>query len=219
MSHKYEVDDLRKRALNHLSSSFATSLADWWIKDAKYRWRSPLHSIAIICLARQVSAGWVIPTAVYHFCEDMKEEYIIDGVRVNGSPFKLDRSCQLLVMRASQFLCGDATCEIVEFLWDPPEIQGCDTPRSCPLLRCRIRANVEKARRHSAVQKDDIGFNILPLDLFDGHMEKAGVCGVCVAEMKKAHQRALKSLWDRLPGLCGLPQWDELERMKVEALK
>jgi hypothetical protein len=37
--------------------------------------------------------------------------------------------------------------------------------------------------------------------------------------MKIAHQEAKESFWDSLPKTFDLPDWNELEKLKTEALK
>ncbi|KAJ7232029.1 hypothetical protein B0H12DRAFT_1076979 [Mycena haematopus] len=37
--------------------------------------------------------------------------------------------------------------------------------------------------------------------------------------LRKAHDEARQPIWDKLPGICGLPSWPELEKMKADALE
>jgi hypothetical protein len=62
-----------------------------------------------------------------------------------------------------------------------------------------------------------------PLDLWTedsvwGTMRVFGLCNRCVAEIKSLHAAARQELWDRLPQMFGLPRWEELEKLKREAL-
>ncbi|KAJ7033592.1 hypothetical protein C8F04DRAFT_1039380 [Mycena alexandri] len=91
MSHRYDAADLLKRALFHFSTPFPTSLAEWENNSAGVSWTRKGYALPIIAVARQVSADWIIPAALYHLCETLKEEEILDGVVVSGSTLKLDR--------------------------------------------------------------------------------------------------------------------------------
>ncbi|KAJ6556802.1 hypothetical protein DFH09DRAFT_550422 [Mycena vulgaris] len=86
MSHKYEVEGLRKRALAHFSSGYSTVLAQSPLVKANQSWAHCGNYISIIALARQVSADWIIPIALYRLCAEFKEEEIIGGVVYQG-PF------------------------------------------------------------------------------------------------------------------------------------
>ncbi|KAF8127526.1 hypothetical protein K438DRAFT_2000673 [Mycena galopus ATCC 62051] len=78
MSHKYDVDVLRKRALVHLSRRFHTTLngRDDESLDPDFGGRSLL---AVITLARQIDALWILPYAFYCVCANpCADEYIIN---------------------------------------------------------------------------------------------------------------------------------------------
>ncbi|KAJ6577801.1 hypothetical protein B0H19DRAFT_1062380 [Mycena capillaripes] len=41
----------------------------------------------------------------------------------------------------------------------------------------------------------------------------------CYQFLKNAHQEAAQALWDELPEICELPPWEDLKKMKDQALK
>jgi hypothetical protein len=49
--------------------------------------------------------------------------------------------------------------------------------------------------------------------------DPAGVCLGCVSDMKMLHDEAREELWEDLPRIFGLGDWQKLEPMKAEALK
>ncbi|KAJ7753485.1 hypothetical protein B0H16DRAFT_1544285 [Mycena metata] len=146
MSHKYDAEDLLKRALFQSSSAFPTSLVEWETRNYNVSWSRDGYTLPIIVVARQVAADWVIPAALYRLCQTLKEEEILDGVVVSGSTVKLDRRDQILVMKASTFLRCDATFLALEFLKPPSGPDACPKS-SCIILRMQARAYAEGWRR------------------------------------------------------------------------
>ncbi|KAJ7775322.1 hypothetical protein B0H16DRAFT_1506941, partial [Mycena metata] len=142
MSHKYDAEDLFKRALFQFSSAFPTSLVEWETRNYNVSWSRDGYTLPIIVVARQVAADWVIPAALYRLCQTLKEEEILDGVVVSGSAVKLDRRDQILVMKASMFLRCDATSLALEFLKPSSEPDACPKS-SCTIPRMQARANAE----------------------------------------------------------------------------
>ncbi|KAF7337335.1 hypothetical protein MSAN_02259000 [Mycena sanguinolenta] len=85
LSQKYQVEPLRKRALVHLSHRYPVTLSEFGTTDG---WHDP---IAVVNLARHVSADWILPVALYH-CAWLEPEDFLD---VSLSP-----SDRLLCLRA-----------------------------------------------------------------------------------------------------------------------
>lgn len=216
MSHKYEVEGLRKRALVHLSSGYSTtSLRDGASIKDKQTWAHCGHYIPIISLARQVSADWIIPSALYRYCREMRVEEVITGVEFNGSIVRLSELDQVYALKASLFLRTDAISQVLSFLWSPSEIDGCTESPHCTLVRLQARRSAEWWRN---TKRDHLmPFEIWQPDDFGQYLHS--VCRVCLTEMRSTHTRALHSLWDKLPTLCGMSDWEALRSMKNLALK
>ncbi|KAJ7191395.1 hypothetical protein GGX14DRAFT_600563 [Mycena pura] len=191
MSHKYDVEGLRRWALKHLSTGIPVTLQETQSK-AISSWSHGKYLVAIIQLARQVSADWIIPWTVYRLCESMTAEEILSGVDVNGTTVKLDFRDQVVVMEASTFLRGKAISKVLRFLCSPLEIDGCLRPKSCTVIRLVIHALAENWRHNMPL-------TIWPLSNFT---ELEGTC----------------SVWNELPGVCGLSGWKDLVKMRDEAL-
>ncbi|KAJ6556984.1 hypothetical protein DFH09DRAFT_1488678 [Mycena vulgaris] len=115
----------QKRALAHFSSGYATVLAKSPLVKATQSWAHCGNYISIIALARQVSADWIIPIALYRLCAELKEEEIIRGVVYKGTTIRLSEGDPILALRTSSALRGDATSQVLAFLWLPAKIDGC----------------------------------------------------------------------------------------------
>ncbi|KAJ7166187.1 hypothetical protein C8R46DRAFT_1351592 [Mycena filopes] len=89
MSHKYEVDVLRKRALAHLASA--------------------------ISLARQTSALWILPIAFYRASTTIDIREIMTGIE----GCTLTPADAVACVQGLRFLDTTATSEVLNFLWSP----------------------------------------------------------------------------------------------------
>ncbi|KAJ7611210.1 hypothetical protein FB45DRAFT_760779, partial [Roridomyces roridus] len=85
MSHKYEVDALRKRALAHIAIFHPTTLDEYeliavnplplshWLKELLRR----EGGLPLIPLAGQMSLDWILPVAFYRVCQHAREVDIL----------------------------------------------------------------------------------------------------------------------------------------------
>ncbi|KAJ7101452.1 hypothetical protein B0H15DRAFT_876493 [Mycena belliarum] len=221
MSHKYEVDALRKRALVHLSSFHPTTLSGWdELVDKKCSWFDDLidagySTIPLIILARQLSIDWILPVAFYRMYETTCENIVLDG---RGN-FELSGSDKLALVVASRLLETTEVTQILDFLWTPFSIKGCTSVHvnECTKVRTKCRRKAEYWRRRDAETA-----STMPLDLWnaaDWQRLANDVCQICLSQMKTVHGEARRSLWARLPEMFELSDWTELEKMKAEALE
>ncbi|KAJ7100401.1 hypothetical protein C8R44DRAFT_641926 [Mycena epipterygia] len=217
MSHKYQVDVLRKRALIHLSSIHPTTLTEWESMDpTSCSWFPKIDAayLEIILLARQTSAHWILPTAFYRICENAH----LDSLLIGRNSLELSPSDKVACVSAIRWLETTGARKVLDFLHNPyaPLNKDCRSPQSCAQRRVKTRLIVECWRDYDP--EEDVFF---PLDLWaenDWHRVDA-VCSPCLTAMKTAHEEAKNAVWNRLPSLFGLPDWTELEKMKAEALK
>ncbi|KAJ7153385.1 hypothetical protein C8R46DRAFT_1006666 [Mycena filopes] len=208
MSHKYELDALRTRALIHISALHPTTLDQWGALDLfdpnTTPWLRALQRedglLAIVVLARQLSINWILPAAFYRSCEFTWERTILLG------DLHIDDKVRLV--SGSRLLEGPAVTEILSCLWPV------DDTEACARERFRARRVAETWREHGA----DSTAN-MPLNIWDAKdWEGVGACSRCLTQMKTALRAKRQSLWDKLPEMFGLPGWPELEEMKAKAL-
>ncbi|KAJ7045931.1 hypothetical protein C8F04DRAFT_1026045 [Mycena alexandri] len=226
LSHKYEVAGLRRLCLVHLSSGYDTELsrfdvATYYFDDKLPAWRItswpwPSDSgdeIYIIQLFREVEATWLLPNAFYNLSYSAKElgRDIFHGTSFNDIPCNLSVEDQNSFVEGQAIQSHSAITDTLQFLADPLDIQGCKSPTECALERFKAIGEVRESV--SDVSSD-------PLDVWrsDDWDLLADVCDVCLSVLKETHQAARQAFWDKLPGLYGLPPWDELEKMKVAAI-
>ncbi|KAJ7490871.1 hypothetical protein FB451DRAFT_1124430 [Mycena latifolia] len=241
LSHKYEVDYLRRRALIHLSSRYRTTLSEW---DARayavnldfssaqrvMSWLAPpgdSFNICVVQLAREVDALWVLPVAFYDLSSAFNTPEnlftpgfsmvklrgeVLRGAVYNGVPTSLSAQDQDSFFQGHATHTRAATKDIVAFLCDPLEIDGCKNPAQwCSGIRLRALQD----HWHSLHT-----FSHLPLTVWDedGWYSLDDICPACFTVLKRTHAEARQAFWDGLPEMYGLPPWEELEKMKVAAI-
>ncbi|KAJ7174763.1 hypothetical protein C8R46DRAFT_990820 [Mycena filopes] len=211
MSHKYEVDVLRKRALAHLASVYPRTLFAWDNPFYAWEYSNPRFHLEAISLARQTSALWILPIAFYRASTTIDIREIMTGIE----GCTLTPADAVACVQGLRFLDTTATSEVLDFLWSP-EVDGCGSAE-CEQGRLDGRIEAELWRRydHRTKSRPDS-----PLEMWeDDHFAELEVCGVCKPPLRSAHALARKVIWDRLPGIFDLPSWTELEQMKAAALE
>ncbi|KAJ7612156.1 hypothetical protein FB45DRAFT_1037077 [Roridomyces roridus] len=231
LSHKYEVDFLRLRSLIHLSSCYRTTLSEWDIDEyhtdvedpSSHRlsemasWslpEEPGYIVSLIQLAREVEATWILPGAFYRLGV-LSGELIAElffGTMYKGSPARLSEQDQKAFLRGHLWQTQASTAHTLGFLTTPPvNIPGCPFPAACL---------VERASAIEALRKMIKEYPSIPLAVWDESdwalLQEA--CIGCRRALKEAHNEARMAIWDELPKKYGLPPWEELEKMKTEAI-
>ncbi|KAJ7610109.1 hypothetical protein FB45DRAFT_336265 [Roridomyces roridus] len=82
--------------------------------------------LPIITLARYAAADWILPTAFYRAIAALTSAEILDGIDYTGVHVEMERSDKLLCLDAEKVLLGDATSDILGFLWSPGVIPTCE---------------------------------------------------------------------------------------------
>ncbi|KAJ7611204.1 hypothetical protein FB45DRAFT_760590, partial [Roridomyces roridus] len=208
MSHKYEVDALRKRALAHLSALHPTTLHDWeYMDDDSCEWLQKVldeeGGIPLIILARQLSLDWILPAAFYRVCKHAQADRIIQDPNMHTED-------KIHCVSAARVFETRDNAWVLDFLWSPTHIDGCAAARVCPKLRLERRRDAEE--RRAVWLKVPVK---LPLDIW------AGMIGMtCIGARESGiHQAAKQRFWNSLPSQFGLPSWVDLEALKAEAFQ
>ncbi|KAJ7753407.1 hypothetical protein DFH07DRAFT_744413 [Mycena maculata] len=230
LSHKYEVDYLRRRALVHLTSQYRTTLSEWDTstydeddEDDPARsalditsFKSPFgqaHEICVIELAREVDAPWLLPLAFYSLSAQFSMypgRDVFLGAVHNGVPTSLSAEDQERFLAGHLIQTQSALAEILRFLSDPLDIVGCTSAMDC--ARARFRA-IARAGEYNH------DYPSVPLHIWGSNeWQTLDVCPTCLAVLEETHEAARQVFWDKLPEIYGLPPWEELEEMKAAAI-
>ncbi|KAJ6500852.1 hypothetical protein C8R45DRAFT_82300 [Mycena sanguinolenta] len=99
--------------------------------------------------------------------------------------------------------------DVFRLLSNPP-VSGCYTPADCPSLRLAAMDHIQDLFRLNAGS---------PLELWDSEQwDGSRICFTCGRDFRRKHDVNRQAFWDKLPGLYGLPPWEELERLKNAAI-
>ncbi|KAJ7796009.1 hypothetical protein B0H14DRAFT_3552578 [Mycena olivaceomarginata] len=205
MAHKYEADELQKRALIHLSKAHPTTLIEWDFMDDDVAWAEE-KALDIAAIARQIGADWVLPTSFYRICQSAFEDRII-------TRHELSDADKINCIKGIRYLETTGAADILQFLLDC--YYNCWTSGDCSASRQEMLRNVARLGKY-----DGENMTVMPLELWRRtHWSDLDVCEDCLVYMKETHKDAQQKLWSNLPKIFGLDDWKQLEAMKAEALK
>ncbi|KAJ7490868.1 hypothetical protein FB451DRAFT_1349350 [Mycena latifolia] len=229
LSHKYAVDYLRRRALGHLSSHFFTQLSALDASEpGGSKWRLPswvipedlclLHLIQIIQLVREVNALWILPYTFYRLAEKCAHHgpdvlTCIKSQTFKGSLIQLREDDEISFVKGFCVQISSVS-DIMCFLRTPSTILECTSKYDCLLARLDALEIAQADSKLPEYQADPL---LLWYGADWGRLETA-VCATCLKSLQRAHEKARQDFWDRLPPMYGLPEWEELEKMKADAL-
>ncbi|KAJ7612168.1 hypothetical protein FB45DRAFT_940017 [Roridomyces roridus] len=230
LSHKYEVDYIRHRALVHLSSRYRTTLAEhdtadefdsdptpdrnlstiisWPMPD------DPTYRVAVVQLARQVDALWILPRAFYALSASIHElgGKALHGAVFNGLSVDLGIPDQMTLLEGHTIQTRASSSEILKSLVVMTQIPDCTAIARCPKERLSL------VRSLLDVESQYPSHPLSVWDVADWDPFERLLCRVCLGALRKAHKKTRQAFWDRLPEIYGLPSWENLEKMKVEAI-
>ncbi|KAJ7142128.1 hypothetical protein C8R43DRAFT_1131111 [Mycena crocata] len=224
LSDKYEVDYLRSRSLVHLSSRYLTQLSG--LDDADQRnasvlkipsWSLPVswvHRIVVIQLARELGCPWILPFAFYSLSTvfpDLGSVVFYDVVH-NGVSVSLSPQDQQVFLQGHHIQCRRAVTDILAFLLDPSDIQGCSNPDECPGIRL-------EAYRDTLYRPESVPSS--PLNIWNSRdwiQLKENICATCLVTLMETHQEAREDFWEELPEMYGLPPWSDLEDARTTVI-
>ncbi|KAJ7602906.1 hypothetical protein DFH06DRAFT_1152393 [Mycena polygramma] len=162
--------------------------------------------VVIAGLARKIGADWILPSAFYRMCQTAEEHHVMTTSHLGDSH-------RAEFMQGVRFLETKGVTDILDFLWCLPVCRDVD-PTDCNMTREENYRRVIKNAHY-----DPAVISTMPLELWrEADWRHLYECTDCYSGMRREHQAARLDLWDRLPGIFGLPDWAELEKMKEVAL-
>lgn len=209
LSLKYDVQYLRRRALNHLTSTFPLTLEGWKTRDS-LRTIPPVDNtpFAAFRIAREFDLTWILPAIMYCISSHPFDK-TLDGASWAGEEIKLGWTDKRMAIIGRQRLISLQHYTALGMTrLASTEVDGCKGP-GCSGTRMRC-AEVLSGW-------DMAGF----LDYFVDHadMYDQDLCNVCNAAFQEMCSADSDHMWMKLPELFGLPDWDVLERIRVKALE
>ncbi|KAJ7486955.1 hypothetical protein FB451DRAFT_1127200 [Mycena latifolia] len=209
LAHKYDVQYLYLRALEHIAVRYAPlSLDDY--STSQYRDHiiypadsSPVYILGIIMAATEVEALWLLPIAYYLACT-YPQKTIRSAVALGAS----EHLVQMCIAGQAELIRG--TVKVNSFLSKRSDAQ-CESAGRCEMSR------VEGFNGYlSSLDSEE---DLTPLDDWPASdwawfLRTGRMCRHCIQSAQESHTAALEEFWERLPLIFGLPSWSELHAMR-----
>ncbi|KAJ7446323.1 hypothetical protein FB451DRAFT_1567861 [Mycena latifolia] len=215
LSHKYDVDYLRKRALLHLASIYHLEInqcQDRTLYD-NLNYDDDIVGLALtaIPVLHKVGATWLLPWVYYNVGTFDIEEVISAGEAWDTLPADMQRTCLLMhghrigaTKRIYQSLSHPSTC---------PSFESCNSFKFGFLRRC-----LNKYGPDGLIEFDPL--NKWPESSSYGWKAwKEELCHACFTQGHANYESVFAEIWDELPANCGLEDWATLKEMRRVALK
>ncbi|KAJ7658534.1 hypothetical protein B0H17DRAFT_1096798 [Mycena rosella] len=212
LAHKYDVPYLFRRALVHLESSYPATLSEFIAGITK---TAATHvncdedvavNLITIRALLEVGAVWLLPAAYYSACTFLPDELV--SARKSWDALGAEQQQRCLTAQADLVR---ATTRTYRWLRRIPSLD-CDSPDGCQ----RAVSVAYQALERRADKKLDTN----PLAGWAVNKLSAKLCeDGCRPLWNALCTEALESLWRELPGLLGLPEWEELYKRRAEVLE
>ncbi|KAJ7049178.1 hypothetical protein C8F01DRAFT_1238743 [Mycena amicta] len=218
LSHKYDVKYLYLRALEHLeqffffesveslrAQSYAPAFKDMYISK-----RCASH-LTLICVATATGALWLLPLLYYFASHDPHSDLFAAMMNSNGTiPPHVFQQCLSVSLSPGQGLL-----KMSSFLKsDPP---GCTAVVQCKETRA---GQISGRLLGNLVSHDPTSpLHFWAPRFWDSLSRSIILCAECRTSAKTEHDAALQEYWDGLPGMFGLPPWQELRALRERTTK
>ncbi|KAF8148678.1 hypothetical protein B0H34DRAFT_668422 [Crassisporium funariophilum] len=211
LSLKYDVQYLRKRALQHLHTTFPLTLRDWKVRDQNRTIPSIENTpFAALRIASEFDLIWLLPSILYCISSHPLEK-TLDGAKWEDETINLGwadkRMClvgrsKLLLAQSRNAMAMTKTADL--------DVEGCTgSSHTCASTRARCADIL-------------IGWGVAGfLDYFEDNTEvySTTFCLMCRNVFKDQCASASQSMWHDLPGMFDLPTWEDLEKLKMRAFE
>ncbi|KAJ7780864.1 hypothetical protein DFH07DRAFT_910354 [Mycena maculata] len=198
LSHKYDVQYLYRRALDHLAE-------DGWdcrTFNSVHCPQSPAKALSVISTAMEVGAQWLLPLA-YYYASNLSAKVLL--IFLDGPMAPYARTC---LGTHSSVVRGAVV--VNRFLTVQDSL--CATPDSCSEIRHSFLSDFLDAVAD--------GSELQPLSNWDiwTRLNSDGMCDDCCSSAKVQHHHAATTFFEQLPDIFGLPPWDGLHTTKRAAM-
>lgn len=212
LSTKYDVQYLRRRALQHLAATFPTTLDAWHQRD-KTRTIPPVNNtpFAALQLAREFDLGWIIPSIMYCISSHPLIKSI-EGTDFCGEKLHMsfeDQRCALLGREKLLMLQNRYSLSLSMNMSDDhfETEETCEGHGKCMMTRQKIPDIIT-------------GWTVACyLDFYREHqgLIDNGFCKTCRPAFLRRQQQFGEEMWSALPFIFRLDAWTDLDRQKEKS--
>ncbi|RPD58576.1 hypothetical protein L226DRAFT_466520 [Lentinus tigrinus ALCF2SS1-7] len=193
LSHKYQIEDVEKRALSALCHIYPTELEEWVGSDSQIDDNDRFYAIAAVNLARLTDTPSILPSAFYH-CALLQSRVLLGFTREDGS---------------KEYLSQDDLGRCMDGM---PKLIASRNTTTLGLARCIQESGAENCWRTGlcAIARRSLSNSMVMMPLHPDHETHAmssessrwtahGLCDRCIAKLEKEEFKSLSILWTRLP--------------------
>ena len=204
LGRKYDIQQLQAEALRRLTFEFPSTLEEFDRLDTAYTLIDcgvDTFLLAVIHIARESDCLSVLPTALFQFCERYGVKGMIEALRQSdGTGYEMSLADQRLAVAGWHTLIEMQAKETFAWLVNN---DACPQPDACGKGKNTILHTVWFPVPNSG----------MALMRWSSTWEKK-FCKTCIRRSKLLHNEGRQKIWDELPGIFGLPGWEELTRQK-----
>ncbi|KAJ7612136.1 hypothetical protein FB45DRAFT_1037063 [Roridomyces roridus] len=163
------------------------------------------YLVDVIQVIQEVGAIWLLPNAFYVLSAWLSE------LRSREEITRLSTETQMAFFRGHEAQVLSTIVHISKFLSD-------DIGEDCTDVVACAKARLAAM---SAMQESNEENLCIPLDTWDVQAWRPledELCDACLPVLKKTYRAARQALWNRLPEMYGLPPWEDLRKMKLDAI-
>lgn len=212
LSTKYDVQYLRRRALQHLAVTFPTTL-DAWHKRDKIRTIPPLDNtpFAALQLAREFDLAWIVPSIMYCISSHPLVKSI-EGANFCGEKLHLTLEDQRYALLGREKLLMLQNRYSLSLSMTSPDVfleaeETCRGDGKCTMTRHKIPDIIT-------------GWTVACyLDFYREHQHliDRGFCKSCHPAFLHRQRQFAEEMWSALPFIFGLDNWMVLDGQKEKA--
>ena len=204
ISTKYEVQSLRKRAIDALLRWYPTTYTDYipmsW--TSRPQLDHPRH-VLVANIAREADVPILLPTALLACAATANSFTLWDGMTHEGVRYVLCEPNKRALFLGRPKLAHLARNKTQAFFFHPRNRAGCKTHERCDEF-CRIFADAFD-------QRDDPWVN--PFYKMNWKPVQSACCEPCAKSWEQIQISECHPAWQSMPSYFDLPPWHELEKL------
>ncbi|KAJ7606978.1 hypothetical protein DFH06DRAFT_236465 [Mycena polygramma] len=216
LSHKYDIQYLYRRALEHLSRIYPIDF-DLFLEHLNHfpagfetlKLSADAH-LQVLRVVHEVNALWLLPAA-YARASKCLPTHLFAAPAWTALPDTIKTTLHLAHAHQARHIVA-----IVHAVGGEPDTT-CAAPATCPAeILTVVTALLEQ------VGQVDMEFNFFDVkDIFLPNVWEdlgAPMCTACMTHRAEQVELSMQKVWDGLPGNLALPPWDRLRAMKSAAM-
>ncbi|KAJ7043811.1 hypothetical protein C8F04DRAFT_1070477 [Mycena alexandri] len=207
LSKKYDIPLFREDCFHRLRMQFPSTLAEYDSISGRTLLKEEPHMlIPLVSLAREFDQISILPLIFYSIVVTESDKYM----------FKVMNDLDLSFRPADRLACLQGYVRLLDLQslismsWIDKD-NGYIPARSCPRYQACLMALKDIIYNMSRGQRPEIFI----LGQWIAEWE-VGLCDACRSKARKIFEDARQACWNELPGVFGLPAWEDLKSLDFE---